>query len=191
MRNRNIYSLLFILFLVGLALLINFAPADADGTPRFLGRDVGIRLGLDLRGGIQVLLRSQQADVSRTDMQTAAGVIERRVNALGVGETVVQLSGDDSLIVELPGVENPEQAIETLRGTGRLEFIDPQGQFLPNNQLVRTSGNPDPIGADTSPLIEEIDSVELEGTETLDDQAFDELPLEASGRSTGPTSCCS
>ena len=180
MRNRNIYSLLFILILVGLGLLINFAPTDADGTPRFLGRDVGIRLGLDLRGGIQVLLRSQQADVSRTDMQTAAGVIERRVNALGVGETVVQLSGDDSLIVELPGVENPEQAIETLRGTGRLEFIDPQGQFLPNNQLVRTSGNPDPIGADTPPLIEEIDNVEVEGAETPDDQAFDELPLEAS-----------
>lgn len=179
MRNRNILSLLFILILVGLALWINFAPADADGTPRFLGRDVSVRLGLDLRGGIQVLLRAQQADVSRADMQTAAGVIERRVNALGVGETVVQLSGDDRIIVELPGIENPEQAIETLRGTGRLEFIDPQGQFLPTNQVVRTTGNPDPIVADPPLLIEEIDG-DGEGTEAVTDQASDQAP-EADG----------
>ncbi len=176
MRNRNIFSLLIILILVGIALFINFAPADADGTPRFLGRDVSIRFGLDLRGGIQVLLRAQQADVSRSDMQTAAGVIERRVNALGVGETVVQLSGDDSLIVELPGVENPEQAIETLRGTGRLEFIDPKGQFLPNNQVVRTTGNPDPIAANPPFLIEEVNGSDDEGTETVDGQALDQVP---------------
>jgi len=175
-RNRNIYSLLFILLLVGLALLINFAPTDADGPPRFLGRDVSIRLGLDLRGGIQVLLRAQQSDVSRTDMQTAAGVIERRVNALGVGETVVQLSGDDSIIVELPGVQNPEQAIETLRGTGRLEFIDPQGQFLPNNQVVRTTGNPDPIVSDPPSLTEGIDELDDEETEAVEGQALDQVP---------------
>ncbi len=137
-RNRDIYSLLFIVVLTGLAIWINFAPNNS-----FLGRDVSTRLGLDLQGGIQVLLRAQQ-EVSREEMQTAAGVIERRVNALGVGETVVQLSGNDRIIVELPGVANPEQAVETLRGTGRLEFIDSQGQFLPSGQTVRTSGSPDP-----------------------------------------------
>lgn len=140
MRNRDIYSLLLIVVITGLALWINFAPNDT-----FLGRDVHTRLGLDLQGGIQVLLRAQQEEVSRDEMQTAAGVIERRVNALGVGETVVQLSGNDRIIVELPGVANPEQAVETLRGTGKLEFIDPQGQFLPSGQVVRTTGSPDPI----------------------------------------------
>jgi preprotein translocase subunit SecD len=132
--------LLFILILTGLALWIDFAPEDT-----FLGRDVSIRQGLDLQGGIQVLLRAEESaqEITREEMQTAAGVIERRVNALGVGETVVQLSGDDRIIVELPGVEDPEQAIETLRGTGRLEFIDPQGQFLPEGQLVLTSNAPD------------------------------------------------
>jgi preprotein translocase subunit SecD len=132
--------LLFILILTGLALWIDFAPEDT-----FLGRDVSIRQGLDLQGGIQVLLRAEESaqEITREEMQTAAGVIERRVNALGVGETVVQLSGEDRIIVELPGVEDPEQAIETLRGTGRLEFIDPQGQFLPEGQLVLTSNAPE------------------------------------------------
>lgn len=141
-RNRDIYALLLIIILTGLALWIDFAPNDL-----FLGRDVHTRLGLDLQGGIQVLLRAEQEDVTREEMQTAAGVIERRVNALGVGETVVQLASNNRIIVELPGVENPEQAVETLRGTGRLEFIDPQGQFLPTGQVVRTTGNPNPTVA--------------------------------------------
>jgi preprotein translocase subunit SecD len=132
--------LLFILILTGLALWIDFAPED-----NFLGRDVSTRQGLDLQGGIQVLLRAEESaqEITSEEMQTAAGVIERRVNALGVGETVVQLSGDDRIIVELPGVEDPEQAIETLRGTGRLEFIDAQGQFLPDGQLVLTTNAPE------------------------------------------------
>jgi preprotein translocase subunit SecD len=110
----------------------------------FLGRDVSTRLGLDLQGGTQVLLRAEQpGEVTREEMQTAAGVIERRVNALGVGETVVQLAGGNRIIVELPGVANPEQAIETLRGTGRLEFIDSRGQYLPEGQLVRTTNAPE------------------------------------------------
>lgn len=138
MRNRDTYGLLLILVVTGIALWINFAPGN-----NFLGRDVSIRQGLDLQGGIQVLLRAEQQDVTREQMQTAAGVIERRVNALGVGETVVQLAGNDRIIVELPGVAEPEQAIETLRGTGRLEFIDSQGQYLTEGQIVRTSNAPD------------------------------------------------
>ncbi len=140
MRSKDIYSLLFILVLTGVALWVVFAPDDT-----FLGRDVHTRLGLDLQGGVQVLLDAAEEGVSQGEMQTAAGVIERRVNALGVGETVVQISGEDRIIVELPGVENPDQAVETLRGTGRLEFIDPAGQQLPDGQVVRTTGNPDPV----------------------------------------------
>ncbi len=140
MQNRDTISFALILLCTGLALWIIFAPGD-----RFLGRDVHTRLGLDLQGGIQVLLRAAREGVTRDEMEVAAGVIERRVNALGVGETVVQLSGEDRIIVELPGVEDPQQAIETLKGTGSLEFIDPMGQPLMEGQVVRTQNNPDPI----------------------------------------------
>ncbi|MFQ3661534.1 MAG: protein translocase subunit SecD [Chloroflexaceae bacterium] len=132
-------SLILIAVVTALALWINLVPSQT-----FLGRDVSFRLGLDLQGGIQVLLRSTDPETTPDQMETARRVIERRVNALGVGETVVQLAGNDRLIVELPGVENPEQAIDTLRGTGRLEFIDSQGQFLSPGTVVRTSNSPDP-----------------------------------------------
>lgn len=137
MRSRDLYLILLTLIVTGLALWVDFAPGD-----NLLGRDVHTRLGLDLQGGTQVLLRAVQPNVTRDELQTAAGVVERRVNGLGVGESVVQTSGNDRVIVELPGVANPEQAIDTLRGTGKLEFIDPQGQQLQEGQKVRTEGSP-------------------------------------------------
>jgi preprotein translocase subunit SecD len=139
-RSRDIYSLIFILLIAGIALSIVFAP---EGRWLF-NRDVSVRLGLDLRGGIQVLLRAAEP-VERSVMQTAAGVIERRINGLGVAESVVQLSGNDRIIVEIPGIDNPEQAIETLRGTGKLEFIDTKGEFLAPGTIVRTTGSPNPV----------------------------------------------
>lgn len=140
MRSRELTAIILIAIITGLALWINFAPSQT-----VLGRDVRFRLGLDLQGGIQVLLRATDPDVTREELETARGVIERRVNALGVGETVVQLAGSDRIIVELPGVDNPDEAVETLRGTGRLEFIDPQGQVIPDGTLVRTTSSPDPV----------------------------------------------
>ncbi|ABY36226.1 MAG TPA: protein translocase subunit SecD [Chloroflexus aurantiacus] len=139
MQNRNILALIITIIATGLALAINFAPNNT-----FLGRDVSVRLGLDLQGGIQVLLRSADPDATADEIATAARVIEQRVNGLGVGETVVQQAGNNRIIVELPGVANPEQAIETLRGTGRLEFIDSQGEFLADGAIVRTSSSPIP-----------------------------------------------
>lgn len=154
MQNRNLLSLLLIISATGLALAVNFAPNNI-----FLDRDVSIRLGLDLQGGIQVLLRSADPDATADEIATAARVIEQRVNALGVGETVVQQAGNNRIIVELPGVANPEQAIETLRGTGRLEFIDPQGQYLADGTIVRTSSSPNPPQLAESDTVTDVTSL--------------------------------
>lgn len=139
MRSRELTSLILIVAVTAMALWIMFNPSQ-----NVLGRDTSFRLGLDLQGGIQVLLRTTDPNASPAEMETARQVIDQRVNALGVGETVVQLAGNDRIIVELPGVDNPDQAVETLRGTGRLEFIDPQGQYIPDGTVVRTSNSPNP-----------------------------------------------
>lgn len=141
MRNRDIAFAALIVIVTSIALVLNFAP---DFVEENFGRDVSVRLGLDLQGGTQVLLRAERPSVTTEEMQTAAGVIERRVNGLGVSESVVQRSGADRIIVELPGVTDPDQAVETIRAAGRLEFIDPQGQFLEPGTVVRTTGNPNP-----------------------------------------------
>jgi preprotein translocase subunit SecD len=153
-RSREATLLILILILTGLALWIDFAPDE-----RWLGRDVHTRLGLDLQGGTQVLLKAQDPNVSSDLIQTAQQVVDRRVNGLGLSETVVQRSGNDRIIVELPGVSNPEQVSETLRGTGKLEFIantdgrgfEP-GQAPAEGTVVRTTGSPNPrVSATTTP----------------------------------------
>lgn len=154
MQNRNLLSLLLSIIATALALAVNVAPNNI-----FFGRDVSVRLGLDLQGGIQVLLRSADPDATADEIATAARVIEQRVNALGVGETVVQQAGNNRIIVELPGVANPEQAIETLRGTGRLEFIDPQGQYLADGTIVRTSSSPNPPQLAESDTVTDVTSL--------------------------------
>ncbi|HJZ47547.1 MAG TPA: protein translocase subunit SecD, partial [Roseiflexaceae bacterium] len=90
MRSREATLLVITLIIAGLAAWIVFAPGD-----NWLGRDVRTRLGLDLQGGTQVLLKAQDPSVSRDVMQTVQQVVDRRVNGLGLSETVVQLSGSD------------------------------------------------------------------------------------------------
>ena len=84
-----------------------------------------VQLGLDLRGGTQIVLEAQDtADVS-VDADVTARTLEvlrRRVDALGVAEPTLQVSGDDRIIVELPGVDDPEQAVEALGRTAQLTF---------------------------------------------------------------------
>jgi len=81
-------------------------------------------LGLDLQGGVTLVY---QADLSTATSKSEAmsglrDVIERRVNMFGVSEPVVQIQGEDKLLVELPGVTNVEQAIKMIGETPYLEF---------------------------------------------------------------------
>lgn len=95
--------------------------------------DVGINvrqvLGLDLVGGLRVLLQAELPPGSFTidDLRLAANNVEKRVNALGVGEATVQVQGSNRILVELPGVTDTCQAINTIQKTALLEFVDFSG----------------------------------------------------------------
>ena len=92
-----------------------------------IDRNIELVRGLDLQGGLQVLLEADlpaEAEVTAEQMQTARDIIENRVNALGVVEALVQVAGSRRVVVELPGVDNPEEAVATIKETGLLEFID-------------------------------------------------------------------
>ena len=97
----------------------------------FLGieKEIKTNLGLDLRGGTQLILEADMKDVVEKDRVTALEsireIVERRINFFGVSEPVVQTARTDEsfrVIVELPGVTDTETAIKTLGETARLEF---------------------------------------------------------------------
>ena len=86
-------------------------------------------LGLDIVGGLRVLLQAELPPGSFTveDLREAANSVSRRVNALGVGEATVQVQGADRVLVELPGVSDPQAAVDTIRQTALLEFVNFSG----------------------------------------------------------------
>ena len=90
-------------------------------------RKIELVRGLDLQGGLQVLLEADlppESEITAEQMQTARDIIENRVNALGVVEPLVQVAGSRRIVVELPGVADPEEAVATIKETGLLEFVD-------------------------------------------------------------------
>ena len=87
---------------------------------------VPTRLGLDLRGGSQLTLQVQTTpehpQISERELEAVQSVVSGRVNGLGVSEAIVQQLGNDQLLVQLPGISDPQQAERVLGGTAQLEF---------------------------------------------------------------------
>jgi preprotein translocase subunit SecD len=110
---------------------------------------VGLRLGLDLRGGAQLTLQVQTTQevpqITERVMEAVLSVVRSRVNELGVSETVVQTVGNNRILVQLPGVSDPEQAERVLGGTAQLDFrtqkrntTDQLQQLLAQREVLRS-----------------------------------------------------
>ncbi len=150
MRNNTIV-LVLILLLAAVSIYLSVPVNHFGWLEQALGTDEIPRdleypkLGLDLQGGTQVLLEAdlpEGRELAAGDMDTAQLIVENRVNGLGVSEAVVQQQGGDRLIVELPGVDNPDQAVQTIRSTGQLEFIQ-GGPELGEGMVINTESRPD------------------------------------------------
>ncbi|EKE16076.1 MAG: Protein-export membrane protein secD, accessory membrane protein, partial [uncultured bacterium] len=102
-----------------------------------------INLGLDLRGGVQLKYKADTEDIEsgKVDeaLQAAQDVIERRVNAFGVGEPLVQTAkngNENMIVVELPGVKDIEDAKKKIKDTPVLEFKEEAGPESEGQQLI-------------------------------------------------------
>ena len=84
-----------------------------------------INQGLDIQGGLSVVLSASHEDgsaISSEDMEKSRAIVEKRVNLLGASEATVQVQGNNQILVQIPGVSDPEQALKTIGTTGKLEF---------------------------------------------------------------------
>jgi len=92
-----------------------------------------IRQGLDLQGGTHVVLEAvdtEQAQVNDDAMNRVVAIMEKRVNSLGLTEPIIQREGERRVIIELPGIKDPDAAIQTIGKTAMLEFRDEDGNTV-------------------------------------------------------------
>ncbi|MBI4673717.1 MAG: protein translocase subunit SecD [Chloroflexi bacterium] len=144
MRQRTYISLALIILLAifsGWLALSNPTIRIGD-----IGREVKVHLGLDLQGGLRVLLQADVPAGTQLDaeqMKVARNIIEKRVNelrTLGVVEPLIQLQGTNRIVVELPGIQDPDEVIKVFGGTGLLEFVDAGDTPLTEGQEIVTTG---------------------------------------------------
>ncbi|MGB7875175.1 MAG: protein translocase subunit SecD [Anaerolineales bacterium] len=143
---RNVYTrLIVILAILTVALWIdlndNLIIYNPFNDTRLFEQNVTTRLGLDLRGGLQVLLEADlpaDVQVDADSMETARTIMENRTNALGVSENVLQIAGDRRIVGEFPGLESADEVLGTIQRTGLLEFVDTGDINLPAGSAIQT-----------------------------------------------------
>jgi preprotein translocase subunit SecD len=140
---RNLYTrLVFIVIIAALAIWVDIIPEiqirnPIDGTVLY-ERKIAPRLGLDLQGGLQVLLEADlpaERQPDAAEMETARTIVENRTNALGVSENVIQVAGDRRIVGEFPGAEDSDAILDIIQQTGLLEFVD-TGDFRPEEGTI-------------------------------------------------------
>ncbi|MFJ7588634.1 protein translocase subunit SecD [Streptomyces sp. NPDC097617] len=150
----------------GRALAIILIAMVALTAGMFLTKQTTPRLGIDLAGGTSITLKAKSEPgkpdaINETNMNTAVGIIERRVNGLGVSEAEVQTQGRDHIIVNIPKGTNEQQAREQVGTTAQLYFrpviafadgapVAPEGTASPSPS-ASGSGAPKAGDGKTSP----------------------------------------
>jgi len=174
LRNRTWQTLALIILLAVISGWVSLPGSDFDIAGFRAAHPV--RRGLDLQGGLQVVLQARPVAGQTLDGDTLEGTrqtLERRVNGIGVSEPLIQTRGSDQIIVELPGVDDPQEAIAILQQTALLEIIDPLGQYLPPGTLVDTTLGPaddapgaEAQGADATPSATPVAATPVAGART-------------------------
>jgi preprotein translocase subunit SecD len=129
-RRNNTWLIVIIVLIIISAFIVSQdkieIPNPFNGGTLF-SRNTEVRLGLDLRGGLQTLLEADvpaDQSVSAQDLAVTRQILENRANGLGVSEVVMQTAGDRRIVAEFPGVSNPEEVVAALQQTALLEFVD-------------------------------------------------------------------
>ena len=132
-RRNNLIIMGLVVILVGVAAYLIFIRQPVTESTR---------LGLDLQGGVSAQLEGSQTGggkVTREEMEQAADVIRQRIDRLGVAEPDVRVQGENQVVVQIPGVKNPDEVIDIIGSTAQLGFyqvLASQGQDnVPEDQV--------------------------------------------------------
>jgi preprotein translocase subunit SecD len=130
MKQLQMFRIVFVILVIGLALYFVF-PLDKN-----------INLGLDLQGGSHIVLEcvdSPNAPVDSDAVNRVIEIITNRINPEGVKEPVIQRQGERRILVQLPGMDDPQEAEGLIGKTALLEFKDQNGETLLTGAYLKTA----------------------------------------------------
>jgi preprotein translocase subunit SecD len=130
MKQLQMFRMVFVILVIGLALYFVF-PLDKN-----------INLGLDLQGGSHIVLECVDSPNTPVDSDAVNRVIEiitNRINPEGVKEPVIQRQGERRILVQLPGMDDPQEAEGLIGKTALLEFKDQNGETLLTGAYLKTA----------------------------------------------------
>jgi preprotein translocase subunit SecD len=145
--NRRQYNwLIFIIPLIVLAIWVDLSQQITIANPfnpqtNLIDKNVALQLGLDLRGGLQVLLEADlpaNATVGSSDLNVTKTILQSRANALGVSEVVMQVAPPRRIVASFPGLQDPGQVVASLQQTGLLEFVDMGTTPVKEGTIIQT-----------------------------------------------------
>src|SRR5215210_1667228 len=156
-RRNNLIVLALVVVLLGVAAYFIFIDQPVTRSTQ---------LGLDLQGGVSAQLEGSQTGggkVTREEMVQAADLIRQRIDRLGVAEPDVRVQSENQIVVQIPGVKNPDEVIRIIGSTAQLGFY----QVLGSDPSLTES--PQVVAPD------EVDKTEQDIRENLkDDGAYKE-----------------
>jgi len=126
MDRKLKWKCLLVVLIVGMAIWLSYPPFDVHDKEGNLVNEGTINLGLDLQGGMHLVLQVDTSALSANEAkdapQRALEVIRNRIDQFGVLEPVIQLQGNNRLLIQLPGITDRERAKEIIGRTAHLEF---------------------------------------------------------------------
>lgn len=141
MNMKKTMLFILIIAIVGLAAFTAINGIEAGKVKIAKVKD-SIDLGLDLKGGVYVVLEAQtdlQGAELQKVMEQSKMIISERVDGLGVSEPNIAIEGNNRIRIELAGIDNPQEAIDMIGKTAQLQFIDPEGNEVLTGKNVKSS----------------------------------------------------
>lgn len=137
MKTKGKSSALFILCTLAIILFafVGYKGAEVAGW-RIKPFSETITKGLDLQGGVSVVMEIQDEEVSKEDLEKTKEQLSLRVNKIGVAETVVSTEGDRRIRIDIPAQVDSGEIVESLGKTGELTFKSPKGDVILTGQDV-------------------------------------------------------
>lgn len=136
--KKSIATFTLVILFIALMISVALFGVRAWGIPGVFDEG-GIRLGLDLAGGSSILYEAEGVTPNASQLSGAIEMIRNRLTLLNYTEATVTSSGNNQILVEIPGISNPEEAVEMLGASAVLQFRDPDGNVIMDGKDITSA----------------------------------------------------